>query len=231
MGAWILHHFGMPIKLVAEREFNLSFLNTAVDALALVLFGLALASGIRPGERNLLLTLLPAAVAAIALAATVLVAHRAATRAQRKPIKHARIAAVITTLSEAVENTDRLLLHRRDYRAMLGALAYLGLDVLVLWVAFLAVHAHPVPGFGVVVMAYIIGALGGSLPLPAGVGAVGGIAGALILYGVGHEPAIAAALLYQAIGLLVPLVGGAISYMVIRRNLEPIPVAAHGSSG
>ena len=71
---------------------------------------------------------------------------------------------------------------------MLGALAYLGLDVLVLWVAFLAVHAHPVPGFGVVVMAYIIGALGGSLPLPAGVGAVGGIAGALILYGVGHDP-------------------------------------------
>jgi len=35
----------MPIKLVAEREFNLSFLNTAVDALTLVLFGLALASG------------------------------------------------------------------------------------------------------------------------------------------------------------------------------------------
>src|SRR5205085_11899901 len=125
---------------------------------------------------------------------------------ERKPVRHARVSVVIATLSEAIENTERLLLDPRNYRAVFGAVAYLGLDVLVLWIAFLAVHANPVPGFGVIVMAYIIGALGGSLPLPAGVGAVGGIAGALILYGVGHEPAIAAALLYHAIGLLVPLV-------------------------
>ena len=26
VGAWILHRFGMPTKLIAEREFNLSFL-------------------------------------------------------------------------------------------------------------------------------------------------------------------------------------------------------------
>jgi hypothetical protein len=36
-----------------------------------------------------------------------------------------------------------------------------------LWTAFVAIHAHPVPGFAVVVMAYTIGALGGSIPLPA----------------------------------------------------------------
>ena len=231
VGAWILHHFGMPMKLVAEREFNLSFLNTAIDALTLVLFGLALATGVLSGARNLLLTLLPAAVAAIGLAAAVLVAHRATTRAERTPIRHAKIAAVIATLSEAVGNTERLLGHRRNYKAVFGAVAYLGLDVLVLWVAFLAVHVHPEPTFGVIVMAYIIGALGGSLPLPAGVGTVGGIAGVLILYGVGHEAAIAAVLLYQAIGLLVPLVGGGIAYIVIRRNLEPIRVGAYGSAG
>jgi len=33
-------------------------------------------------------------------------------------------------------------------------------------------------------MAYIIGALGASLPLPAGIGGVAGIAGMLVLYGV-----------------------------------------------
>ena len=49
VGAWILHRFGMPNKLIAEREFNLSFLNTAVDALALVVFGLALATGVLSG--------------------------------------------------------------------------------------------------------------------------------------------------------------------------------------
>ena len=68
VGALILHRFGMPTKLIAERQFNLSFLNTAVDALALVFFGLALAAGIFAGEDNLLLTLVPAALAAAGIA-------------------------------------------------------------------------------------------------------------------------------------------------------------------
>ena len=84
------------------------------------------------------------------------------------------------------------------------------------FVAFIAIHAHPVPTFGVVVMAYIIGALGGSIPLPASVGAVGGIVGMLIVYGVGHDAAVAAVLLYQAIGLLVPLIGGGLAYLMLR---------------
>ena len=51
-------------RTIAERQFNLSFLNTAVDALAPVVFSVGLAIGIFPGARNLLLTLLPAALAA-----------------------------------------------------------------------------------------------------------------------------------------------------------------------
>ena len=62
------------------------------------------------------------------------------------------------------------------------------------------------------ILAYVIGALGGSIPLPASIGPIGGMAGMPILYGVGHNAAIAAVLLHQAIGLLVPLVGGAIAY-------------------
>ena len=50
VGAWILRHFGMPAKTIAERQFNLGFLNTAVDALALVLFGVGLAVGIFHGR-------------------------------------------------------------------------------------------------------------------------------------------------------------------------------------
>jgi uncharacterized membrane protein YbhN (UPF0104 family) len=114
---------------------------------------------------------------------------------------------------------------------VLGAIAYLGFDLLILWLALAAVHAHPTPGFAIVVMAYIIGALGGSLPLPASVGTIAGIAGMLIVYGVHHDAAVAAVLLYQAIGLLVPLAGGAIAYVIIRRQLGPVPVGAHHASG
>jgi uncharacterized membrane protein YbhN (UPF0104 family) len=102
--------------------------------------------------------------------------------------------------------------------------------VLVLWSAFLAIHADPVPGFAVVVMAYVIGAIGGSLPLPASIGTIGGIAGMLIVYGVAHNPAVAAVLLHQAIGLLVPLTGGTIAYLIIRHQLGPVRIGAHVSS-
>ncbi len=222
VGAWMLHRFGMPNRLIAERQFNLSFLNTAVDALTLVVFGLALASGILSGSRNLNLTLLPAALAASAVAAALLVAHRAGGAAQRTQVRHHRIASAATTLAEAVGDTERLLLQRGSSKALLGAIAYLGFDVLVLWSAFIASRAHPLPGLPVVVMAYIIGALGGSLPLPAGIGSIGGMVGMLILYGVAHDTAFAAVLLYQAVGMLVPLVGGAIAYFFVRRKLGPI---------
>jgi uncharacterized membrane protein YbhN (UPF0104 family) len=144
------------------------------------------------------------------------------SHAERLQPKHPKIAGAITTLANAVDDTQQLLLHRGGWTSVLGVLAYLGFDVLVLWTAFLAIHTHPVPGFAVVVMAYIIGALGGSIPLPASIGTIGGIAGMLILYGVGHNVAIAAVLLHQAIGLLVPLTGGGIAYAILRRRLGPI---------
>jgi hypothetical protein len=98
---------------------------------------------------------------------------------------------------------------------------YLVFDVLVLWCAFLAVNAHPVPGFPTLIMAFIIGALGGSHPLPAAAGTIGGMTGMLILYGVAAHATLAAVLLHQAIGLLVPLTGGAIAYTILRHRFGP----------
>jgi hypothetical protein len=222
VGAWIMHRFGIPTKLIAERQFNLSFLNTAVDAIALVVFGLGLATGILAGKHDLSLTLLPAAVAAIGVAAALLIAGRLAPHAKRLAPNHPRIAGSLTTLADAVDDTKRLLYHGGRCKAVLGAQAYLWFDVLVLFVALVAVHTHPVPAFAVVVMAHIIGAFGGSLPLPAGIGTIAGMVGMLIIFGVAHTPAIAAVLVYQAIGLLVPLAGGAIAYLLLRRHLGPI---------
>jgi uncharacterized membrane protein YbhN (UPF0104 family) len=229
VGAFILHRFGMPNKLIAEREFNLSFLNTAVDALVLIVAGVGLALGIFAGEQRLLLTMLPAAVAVTGIALALLIAHRAGNHAVRLKAKHPKIAGAITTLADAVGDTERLLLHRGAWTSVLGVLAYLGFDVLVLWSAFLAIHARVPPGFAVVVMAYIIGALGGSIPLPASAGTVGGMGGMLILYKVDHNAAIAAVLLHQAIGLLVPLAGGGIAYAILRHRFGPVMRRASNS--
>jgi drug/metabolite transporter (DMT)-like permease len=51
---------------------------------------------------------------------------------------------------------------------------------------------------------------------------VGGIAGMLILYGVGRNSAIVAVLLYEAVGLIVPLIGGGFAYLFLRREFGPM---------
>jgi uncharacterized membrane protein YbhN (UPF0104 family) len=216
VGAWILHRFGMPNKLIAERQFNLQFLNTGIDALALIVFGVGLAIGIFPGASKLTLTLVPALVAAIVIAGALLVAHIGAGYAKDVHDTHPKIAIAIEALADAVEDTKRLLTHRDGLKAVSGAVGYLGFDVFVLWSALIAIGTHPTPTFAVVLMGYIIGALGGSIPLPAGVGSIGGMVGMLILYGVDHNAAVAAVILYQAIGQLVPLIGGAIAYLLLR---------------
>jgi lysylphosphatidylglycerol synthase-like protein len=232
VGAWILRRFGMPGKTIAERQFNLSFLNTAVDALALVVFGVGLAIGIFPGASNLALTLLPAALAASGLGAALLMAAGATRYSQRVESGHPKLASAVASVADAVAATRRMVFHRDGASSLLGAVAYLGFDALVLWTAFVAIHARPVPGLAVVVMAYIIGALGGSIPLPAGLGAVGGMAGMLILYGVGRGPAVVAVLLYEAVGLLVPLIGGTVAYLFLRREFGPIrPAPDDGDDG
>jgi uncharacterized membrane protein YbhN (UPF0104 family) len=229
VGGWILHRFGMPTKLIAERQFNLSFLNTGVSMLALVVFGVGLAAGIFSGEDRLLLTLLPAAIAALGIAAALFITPRATDYAGRLEAKHPKIARGISTLADAVNDT-KALFRRGGLVTVSGAVVYLGLEIVILWLALIAVHTHPTPGFAIVVMGYIIGALGGSLPLPASIGTIGGIAGMLIVYGIHHNPAVAAVLLHQAIGLLVPLAGGTLAYIIIRRELGPIPIGHHHAS-
>src|SRR5689334_11010288 len=62
VGAWMLHRLGMPMSKVGERQFTLMFLNTGVDALAIVVFGTLLALGFFGGGPSLALTLGPAAL-------------------------------------------------------------------------------------------------------------------------------------------------------------------------
>jgi uncharacterized membrane protein YbhN (UPF0104 family) len=219
-GEVLLHRFGLPLKTVTEREFNLSFLNTAIDALVLIAFGVLLGLGILSGKNDAALTFAPAGVAAAGVAAAILIARRADHFAAQLKGRRPRIAAGITTVARALEDTEALVFAKRDWRCIFGALAYLFFDVLVLWMAFFALHAHDPPAFAPVLMSYIIGALGGSLPLPAGLGAIGGIGGCLILYGAGRSAAVGAAVIYGAVGLVVPFVGGLAAYALLTRQLR-----------
>ncbi len=82
------------------------------------------------------------------------------------------------------------------------------------------------PSFWVVAMAYLVGMLANSLPVPGGFVAVeGGLVGMLLLFGA--RPAsvvIAAVIVYRAISLWVPAVIGSLAFLSLRREIGK-PVA------
>jgi uncharacterized protein (TIRG00374 family) len=202
-----------------------------VDGLAIIVFGLGLAVGVFSGEGDLLLTLVPALVVVVAFALAVFGAGRSSAYAERVKEQRPKVAKTLSSVAAGVKGTRRVLRDRGSTKIVLGSVAYLLFDVLVLWGAFVAIDADPQPGFWVVAMAYLIGGLAGSIPLPANLGAVGGMAGMLIAYGVNKDAAAAAVVLYQAIGYLVPLVGGGLAYLLVRRQLGPLEDEAPPDQG
>jgi uncharacterized membrane protein YbhN (UPF0104 family) len=91
-------------------------------------------------------------------------------------------------------------------------------DVLALAAAFHAFgHA---PATGDFVMAYVLGQLGGLVPLPGGVGGTdGGLVAALTLYGTPLATATAAVLAYRAFQLGLPALAGTVAFARLRRTL------------
>jgi uncharacterized protein (TIRG00374 family) len=75
----------------------------------------------------------------------------------------------------------------------------------------------------VVAMAYLIGQLGGLLPLPGGLGGVdGGLIGTFVVFGVPAAAAASAVLAYRVILFWLPLIAGAIAFATLRRTLQTI---------
>ena len=80
-------------------------------------------------------------------------------------------------------------------------------------------------------MAYLVGMLANSVPIPGGFVAVeGGLVGMLLLFGV--RPAsqvIAAVVIYRAISLWIPALIGSLAFLSLRRELgKPLARPAPG---
>jgi uncharacterized protein (TIRG00374 family) len=101
---------------------------------------------------------------------------------------------------------------------LLGLLGYLGFDVAILWATFHAFAASPL--VSILFLAYLIGELGGLIPVPGGLGGVDlGLVGTLVLYRVPVGLATASVLAYRAIALVVPAVLGLVAFLLLRRSL------------
>lgn len=104
---------------------------------------------------------------------------------------------------------------------LLGGVGFFSLDVAALWAAC-AATGHRL-GFLAVLIAYCIGYLATAVPLPAGLGVLdAGLAGALVLYGLPATASVGAVLVYHAISIWVPGLGGMTAWLSTRGS----PVAA-----
>ncbi|MDQ6820090.1 MAG: flippase-like domain-containing protein [Actinomycetota bacterium] len=224
--AWALRRSGLEGRVVACRMIAFMALLYGVYMVSLVLAGLGLYLGLLPGPAPLALTVLPALFSAgvILLFLAVSLLPRDLTRVfgslTRRQGLLARIArgaaAAPAALADGVRTALSLVRSRNPY--LLGAIGWWGFDIAVLWACFHAFGASPPKA--VIVMAYFIGMLGNTLPLPGGIGGVdGGMIGAFSAFGVSVEISIVAVLAYRVLAFWLPTLPGGVAYLQLRRTV------------
>jgi uncharacterized membrane protein YbhN (UPF0104 family) len=106
---------------------------------------------------------------------------------------------------------------RAPHWRLIGAAGFLCLDMGALWAAC-AATGHPI-GYPALVIAYCIGYLATAIPVPAGIGVLdSGLTGALVLYGLSPAASVGAVLVYHAISIWVPGLGGLVAWLPTRRH-------------
>ena len=227
LGAWALRRGGMPGREIARRTVAFFLLTSVANVAGVIIIGIGLAVRIFPGESDLLLSAVPAAIAAMSIAGALL-AGRAAPRLHRrlermeargKASRRSRVALqILIAVADGVKEAVALLREANPW-LLGGMVAYLVFDVMVLWATFRAFGTAP--PLAIVWIAYLIGELGGLIPLPGGLGGVdAGLVGTFVVYGVPITSAASAVLAYRAIALWVPAVLGAAAFVSLRRTLR-----------
>ncbi len=212
LGVWALRRSGMPTDQVATRSVAFFLIKCAANFAAVAVVGIAMWLGVGPHEPPAL-TILPAA-----LALAVMGGVAALPLFLRRASGDGRAARAVRTIGRGVSEALRLLATGNP-AIILGSLGYWAFDNMVLWACF---HAFGVsPALTVVLMGYLIGQLGGLLPIPGGLGGVeGGLVGTLVVYGVSVRDAVAAVLAYRVIQFWIPLLLSLPAFVSLQRGLN-----------
>jgi len=219
LGAWVLHRGGMDGQRIARRSVAFFLIKSGVNFLAVAILGTVLALGLLGPELSLWLTAFPAAAAALTLGVVIAIPRLGPGRApdsEASRVRRALIAsrkAVISGTAEALQ-----ILRTGNRRVLAGSVGYWIFDNAVLWATF---HAFGLsPPLTVLLMGYLIGQLGGLLPIPGGIGGIdGGLIGTLIVYGTPAAGTAAAVLAYRLILFWLPLIAGGIAFAALRRDM------------
>ncbi len=226
LGAWALRRGGMPVSEIARRTVAFFLLTSVANVVGVIVVGIGLAVRLFPGETNPALTIVPAVVAAMSIAGSLLAGRASASlhrrlerRAREQPRRRADVVLkTLVAIADGVNEAVALLRERNPW-LIGGMVAYLVFDVMILWTTFRAFGTAP--PLAIVWIAYLIGELGGLIPVPGGIGGVdAGLVGTLVLYNVPITAAASAVLAYRAIALWVPAILGSAAFVSLRRTLR-----------
>lgn len=225
--AWAVRRSGMEARVVACRMIAFLVLLYAVYMLALVIDGLGLYLGLFPGPAPFAATVVPAIFGGVVIVLFLAIAalprdfERLVFRWTNADSWVGRLsralAAAPAALASGVRTAVDLLRSRNPN--LLGAIGWWGFDIATLWACFHAFGKPPAQA--VIIMAYFIGMLANTLPLPGGIGGVdGGMIGAFTAFGVRVELAVVAVLAYRAFAFWLPTLPGGVAYLQLRRTVS-----------
>jgi len=234
VGAWAMRARGATWSRVVNRSAVIFLLTSALNALVLGVAGIAVWLGIGSDRSGLTYGLLPGGLALAALGVFMLLPLVKAPPEERRHDLRYRVRSSLHGVGEWVRDTERVTFSG-DWR-LIGAPAYLLCDIAVLWVCLKAVGVSaPVMAL---IVGYQIGYLANLVPVPGGIGVLdGGLLAGLVLYKLPVAPTAAAVILYHAIALWVPTLGGTWGFISLRRmlsgqrlHLERSPASGNGST-
>jgi uncharacterized membrane protein YbhN (UPF0104 family) len=231
LGVWALRRGGMSVEHISRRTVAFFFLTSMANVGGVILFALLYLFGVLSNDRNPALTY---TFGGLSVIATVIVLALPRLLADQPPPqsdddntgKLARALHFVRySLGQGLHDA-LVLLRQRSIGVIAGSLGVMVFDLAVLGAAF-AAFGHS-PALGVLVLGYLIGQLGGNIPIPGGIGGIdGGLIGTFALY---HQPlavTTAAVLVYHAIALWLPALIGSVAFVQLRGTLarEEAPAA------
>jgi uncharacterized protein (TIRG00374 family) len=224
--AWAMRATGMTRRVVADKTVSFLVLTYLVYTVSLIVFGYGLRFGVFPGPDPFTMTVIPATLALVVTVlglSIALVPTDFERRLHSLALRHGRIGRVAqraaTVPATASTGMRDAIAHVRSRDpALLGAIAFWGCQIAVLWASFRAFGDSP--PLAVLVLAFFIGMLGNLLPLPGGIGGVdGGMIGAFAAFNVDTGLAVVAVLVFRGFTFWLPTVPGVLAYLQLRKTV------------
>jgi uncharacterized protein (TIRG00374 family) len=226
---WALRRAGMPTRETARRMVAFLVLLYTIYLGALVVCGIFLRIGLFPGPSPVGMTIVPAALAGLALGIVFLISlipqdferlvagwasgHRRVGLARR-------IASIPATIASGTRAALSILLHPSSgLLSIAGAAGFWAANIAVLWACFHA-FGESVPK-AVLIQGFFVGMTANLLPFfPGGVGSVdAGMIAAFLAFGLPSSTVFVAVLTYRVIAFWLPIPPGVVAYFQLRRTV------------